>query len=444
MTGMGSTAIHPQDVAQRTRSYRWTSCPLGAGAQSAISVGMDADVIIIGGGLIGSTLALALARHELTSIVVDAADLDATTSAAFDGRASAIASASARMLRALGVGDVLDRDGCAIRAIRATDGTAPQFVHFDAGDAGDPLGIMVENRLLRAALLGAVRAAPEVTLLAPVQVASLVRDDHAATLTLGDGRVFRAPLAIAADGRRSPTRDAAGIRLANWKYPNAALVTMVAHSVPHGSVACEMFYPSGPLALLPMTDHGDGRARSAIVWTVDEKAAAGAKKLGPVALAAEIAARVDGTLGEIEVIAPQAVWPLGFHHAADYVIDRLALIGDAAHGIHPIAGQGLNMGFRDVAALTEVLVDGARTGLDLGSIDLLRRYPAWRRLDNSMVAAVTDGLNRLFAIPGSGASAFRRFGLAAVERIPPLKARFMAEARGETGELPALLRGELV
>ena len=409
---------------------------------------MNADTIIIGGGLIGSTLALALARHGLTSIVVDTADLETTTTAAFDGRASAIASASARMLRAIGVGEVLDAHGCAIRAIRATDGTAPQFVHFDAGAEGEPLGIMVENRLLRAALLDAVRAAPEVTLIAPATVTSLVCDDHAATLTLADGRSFRAPLAVAADGRRSATREAAGIRLASWTYPNAALVTMVAHSVPHGGVACELFYPSGPLALLPMTDHHDAdgstRPRSAIVWTVSEKAAAGARKLGPVALAAEIAARIDGTLGDVEVIAPQAVWPLGFHHATDYAIDRLALVGDAAHGIHPIAGQGLNMGFRDVAALTEVLVDGARTGLDLGSIDLLRRYPAWRRLDNSMVAAVTDGLNRLFAVPGRLPRAVRRFGLAAVERTPPLKARFMAEARGETGQLPALLRGELV
>ena len=405
---------------------------------------MNADVIIIGGGLIGSTLALALARHEVTSIVVDAQDLDATTTQAFDGRASAVASASARMLRALGLGEVLDTNGCAIRAIRVTDGTAPQFLHFDAGDAGDPLGIMLENRLLRTALLAAVRAAPEITLIAPAEVASLLRDDIAATLTLADGRVFTAPLAIAADGRKSKTRDAAGIRLAGWSYPNAALVSMVAHSVPHGSVACELFYPSGPLALLPMTDGEDGRPRSAIVWTVDASAAAGARKLGPKALAAEIAARIDGTLGEIEVIAPQAVWPLGYHHAASYTAQRLVLIGDAAHGIHPIAGQGLNMGFRDVAALAQVLVEAARTGQDLGAPDILKRYSGWRRLDNSMVGAVTDGLNRLFAVPGRLPAAVRRFGLAGVERIAPLKARFMAEARGETGTLPKLLKGELI
>ena len=414
---------------------------------------LQADVIIIGGGLVGSTLALALARHDISSIVVDAQDLDATVTMAFDGRASAVASASARMLRVLGLGDVLDDNGCAIRGIRVTDGTAPQFLHFDAGpggdaaktgNSGDPLGIMVENRLLRAGLLREVRACELVTLVAPATVASLVRDDHAATLTLADGRVFTAPLAIAADGRKSKTREAAGIRLTGWHYPNAALVTMVAHSVPHGNIACELFYPSGPMALLPMTDHSDGRPRSAIVWTVDDTAADGARKLGPRALAAEIAARVDGTLGEIEVIAPQAVWPLGFHHAASYEAQRLVLVGDAAHGIHPIAGQGLNMGFRDVAALAEVLVDASRTGQDLGSPDVLARYSAWRRLDNTMVSAVTDGLNRLFAVPGRLPSAIRRIGLAGVERIPPLKARFMAEARGETGKLPALLTGELI
>jgi len=405
---------------------------------------MDADVLIIGGGLIGSTVALALARHEVTSIVIDTVDLKTTLAAGFDGRASAIASASARMLRALGLGDVLTDHGCAIQAIRATEGTAPQFVHFDAGAGAEPLGTMLENRLLRQALMKAVSETPQIRVIAPAQVTSLVRDEHAARVTLADGEVVTAPLAIAADGRRSKTRDEAGIKIASWSYPHAALVTMVAHSEPHGRVACELFYPSGPLALLPMRDHVDGRPRSAIVWTVDSDAAAGARKLGPRALAAEIAARVDGTLGEIEVIAPQSVWPLGYHHAASYHVDRLVLAGDAAHGIHPIAGQGLNMGFRDVAALVQVLVEGVRTGQDIGHPDVLARYSAWRRLDNSMVGAVTDGLNRLFAVRGRGPALVRRLGLAAVERAGPLKARFMAEARGETGDMPALLQGQLV
>lgn len=405
---------------------------------------MKADVLIIGGGLIGSTTALALAAHEVSSIVIDTADLQTTLTAAFDGRASAIASASARMLKALGLSDVLDQHGCAIRAIRVTDGTAPQFLHFDAGEGNDPLGIMLENRLLRAALLRAVEANPHITLVAPATVQSLDRAEHAATLTLTDGRQFSAPLAIAADGRRSATRSTAGINIAAWSYPNNALVSMVAHSQPHHQIACELFYPSGPLALLPMIDHSDGRPRSAIVWTVDDTAAAGSAKLGPRALAAEIEKRVDGTLGHIEVIARQAVWPLGYHHASSYHAHRLVLVGDAAHGIHPIAGQGLNMGFRDVAALAQTLVEALRTGQDIGQPDTLARYSAWRRLDNSMVGAVTDGLNRLFALPGRPAAAIRRLGLAAVQRAGPLKSRFMAEARGETGDLPALLQRQLV
>jgi 2-octaprenyl-6-methoxyphenol hydroxylase len=293
-------------------------------------------------------------------------------------------------------------------------------------------------------LLRAVRDSGEVTLLAPVQMAGLVRDDHAATLTLADGRVFRAPLAVACDGRKSATREAAGIPIAQWSYPHAALITMVAHEVPHGGVACELFYPQGPLALLPMVDTDDGRPRSAMVWTVDGRHMAAAKKLGPRQLAAEIAERCDGTLGAIEVIAPQSVWPLGFHHAARYTDNRLLLVGDSAHGIHPIAGQGLNMGLRDVAAAAEVLTHAVRAGLDPGSPDVLAQVSAWRRFDNSLVCAVTDGLNRLFGLPGTAPSLVRRAGLSAVERLPPLKRFFMNQARGETGKLPALLKGELV
>ena len=405
---------------------------------------MHADVIIIGGGLVGSTLALALARHDVSSIVVDAQDLDSTTLPAFDGRATAVASASGRMLRALGLGDILDDHGCPIREIRVTDADHPQFLHFDAGEGNDPLGTMVENRWLRTGLLRAVRACPQVALLAPVTVANIARDDHAATLTLADGRVFRAPLVVACDGRRSATREAAGIPMATWQYDHAALITMVAHSVPHENIACELFYPSGPLALLPMRDTDDGRPRTAIVWTIERKHMEAAKKLGPKQLAAEIAARIDGTMGDVEVIAPQAVWPLGYHHAARYTDNRLLLLGDSAHGIHPIAGQGLNMGFRDVAAAAEVLTKAARSGLDLGSADVLAQISAWRRFDNSLVCAVTDGLNRLFAIPGRTPSRVRRLGLSAVERLPPLKRFFMNQARGETGKLPALLKGELV
>ncbi len=402
---------------------------------------MSTDVIIIGGGLVGMTLALALDAHGVSSAVVDAADLDATLTQAFDGRASAIASASARMFRAIGLGGVLDEHGGAIGGIRVTDGLSPLHLHFDAreGDSG-PLGYMLENRLLRAALLTAGRAAAHVALHAPARTASIERTMDGVTVTLAGGEVLTAPLLVAADGRRSALREAAGIRSSRWTYPNTAIVTMTAHTRAHGGIAAELFYPSGPFAVLPMRDD----LRSAIVWTVDAADAPGMLKLGPRGLAAEIARHTGGYLGDIEVIAPAASYPLSFHHAETYVAERLALIGDAAHGIHPIAGQGLNMGLRDVAALAEVLVDGARLGMDLGAPALLDRYDRWRRVDNMAVAAATDTLNRLFAVQGRAPAAVRRLGLAAVERIPALKRRFMAEARGETGQRPKLLTGELV
>ena len=411
---------------------------------------MATDTIIIGGGLVGMTLALALAHHGVTSAVVDAADLDATLTAGFDGRASAIASASAAMFRTIGLGAMMDAQSCAIHRIRVSDGTAGRPLVFDAladraegvAATGGALGFMIENRHLRAGLLAAGRATAGITLHAPATVAAIDRDATGVTVTLADGAMLTAPVLVAADGRRSKVRDGAGIAVARWSYPQTAIVTMIEHSTAHDHTAFELFYPTGPFAVLPMLDSETGANRSAIVWTVENAQAAGTLKLGPRALAAEIAKRAGGLLGTVTVIAPSAAWPLGYHHAADYTAERLVLIGDAAHGIHPIAGQGLNMGLRDVAALTEVLVDGARLGLDLGSGNVIDRYSAWRRLDNSMVGAVTDGLNRLFALRGSAPAAARRFGLAAVERVPMLKRRFMAEARGETGDRPKLLLGE--
>ena len=400
----------------------------------------NTDVIIIGGGLVGTTLALALGAHGVTSAVVDAADLDSTLTAAFDGRASAIASASAVMLTAIGLPNILDGTS-PIMEIRVTDGLSPQHLHFDSRDGSTgPLGYMIENRILRARLLEAVRAAAGIALHAPAEVASIDRAEAAVTVTLADGTVLTAPLLIAADGRRSKTRDAAGIRIARWSYPQTALVTMIEHERPHGDIAFELFYPTGPFAILPMAPG----TRSAVVWTVENADAAGYLKLGPRGLAAEIERRSGGFLGHVTVSAPAGSYPLGLHHAESYVAERLVLIGDAAHGIHPIAGQGLNMGLRDVAALTEVLVDAARLGLDLGAPAVSARYSAWRRLDNTLVVAVTDGLNRLFAVKGRGPAAIRRFGLSAVERVPALKRRFMAEARGETGTRPKLLLGERV
>ena len=399
------------------------------------------DVLISGGGLVGQALALALAHHGLSSQVVDPADPVATIAPGFDGRASAIASAIWRMFDVLGIADRLADHGCPIRAIRVSDGGKAGELDFVTASDDPALGTMVENRRLRLALAAAIADAPLVRLFMPAKVTDRAVDAHGVTLTLADGTRLTAPLLIVAEGRRSPTRDAAGFTIANWSYHHHAMIGAVAHAKPHGNVAHEIFFPSGPFALLPLVDDEQGRHRSAFVWTVSEKDGPGFAKLGTRGFTAELEKRAGGALGAMELVAPRMTYPLGFHHSAKIVADRIVLVGDAAHGIHPIAGQGLNLGLRDVAALTEVLVDGARTGLDLGDAALLARYQRWRGLDNLMVSLATDGLTRLFGVPGRTASAVRRAGLGAVQRLPALKRFFMDEARGEAGDLPRLLAG---
>jgi 2-octaprenyl-6-methoxyphenol hydroxylase len=398
---------------------------------------MQSDVIILGGGLVGLTLALALDAHGLTSTVVDPADPAAVLAPGFDGRASAIASASWRMLQAIGLGERLEGQGCAISQIRVSDGLKPGALDFEPPAEDGALGIMFENRLLRQTLHAAAAEAKHVELLMPARPAETVRGDHGVMVRLADGRELSAPLLIAAEGRNSPTRAAAGINVARWQYEHSAIIAAVEHEKPHGNVAYEIFYSEGPFAILPMLPGN----RSALVWSVAKDDAPGYLKLGPRGFVAELEKKMGGLLGRLELLAPLATYPLGFHHAGRITDQRLALVGDAAHGIHPIAGQGLNLGLRDAAALTEVLVEGARLGLDLGDAQLLKRYERWRSLDTFLVAASTDGLARLFGIPGDAASAVRRFGLSAVQRIAPLKSFFMAEARGEYGDRPKLLSG---
>jgi 2-octaprenyl-6-methoxyphenol hydroxylase len=400
-----------------------------------------ADVIILGGGLVGLTLAIALDRHGLSSIIVDPADPETQLTPQYDGRATAVASASWRMLDALGVAALLEGRGNPIEAIRVTDGLEPGGIRFDPPAGDDPLGIMVENRLLRAALRDCARSSQGVTLAMPARAADVVRDEAGVRVALEDGRLLVAPVLVGAEGRSSPTREAANIPIARWQYDHVALVMTVAHPLRHENVAYEIFYPSGPFAILPMLPGEDGRWRSAIVWSIPASDSEAMLDLPDRALAHEIEKRMGGFLGDVELAGPRSSYKLGFHHAATITARRLALVGDAAHGIHPIAGQGLNLGFRDAAALAQVLVEGARLGLDLGDAQLLDRYERWRSLDTLMVAAATDGLTRLFGIRGRAASAVRRFGMNAVDRIGPLKAMLMAEARGESGDLPLLLRG---
>jgi len=400
-----------------------------------------ADVIILGGGLVGLSLALALDRHGLSSLVVDPAQPETQVAPAYDGRATAVSSASWRMLETLGIAERLAGRTCPIRAIRVSEGLQPGGILFDPGEEDDPLGTMVENRLLRAALQEAAREAERIALIMPARSGDTVCDAAGVRVALEDGRLLAAPLLVAAEGRNSPTREAADIPLARWAYDHVAIVATIAHERPHGETAYEIFYPDGPFAILPMLAGEDGVPRSAIVWSVKARDAAPMLALPEGALAHEIEKRMGGFLGAVTLAGPRWNYPLGFHHAARITGQRLALAGDAAHGIHPIAGQGLNLGFRDAAALAEVLVEGARLGLDLGDAQLLDRYERWRSLDTFMVAMATDSLTRLYGVPGRAASALRRFGMGAVQRIGPLKARLMAEARGETGELPLLLRG---
>ncbi|CAN5157711.1 UbiH/UbiF/VisC/COQ6 family ubiquinone biosynthesis hydroxylase [soil metagenome] len=394
------------------------------------------DVLILGGGLVGLTTALALNAHGLTSVVVDPADPAKTLATGFDGRASAIASASWRMLEAIGVASRLEGQGCAIRRIEVRDGLTKKPLDFTPTD-GEALGTMVENRLVRRALYDAALASEHITLKTPANAISVDRGMGGVTATLDDGSIVAADLLIAAEGRNSPTRVAAGIRAAAWKYDHVAIISAFEHSIPHENVAHEIFYPAGPFALLPMLPGN----RSALVWSVSAKDAPAMLALSDHAFAVEAQKRTGGLVGELSALAPRSSYPLSFHHAAAITGERLVLVGDAAHGIHPIAGQGLNLGFRDVAALVEVLVDGSRLGLDLGDPQLLGRYQSWRSFDTLMVATATDTLTRLFGITGRPARAVRRFGLGAVQHIAPLKSMFMAEARGETGALPKLLQG---
>ena len=405
-----------------------------------------ADVIILGGGLVGLTLAAALDTGGVTSIVVDPAEPAAQAAAGYDGRATAVASASWRMLEAIGVAARLQdpgagAGGCAIDTIRVTEGLKPGGLTFEA-EPGDALGRMFENRALRGALRGRAAESGGVTLMTPAVPARTERDESGVVVTLADGAVLRAPLLVAADGRNSPMREAAGIRVARWRYEHSAIIATIEHDQPHGNVAYEIFYPSGPFAILPMlAAEAGGAHRSAIVWSVAACDGPATLGLPDRAFAHELEKRMGGFLGSVRIAAPRASYALGFHHAATITGQRLALVGDAAHGIHPIAGQGLNLGLRDVAALAQVLIEGARLGLDLGDAQLLGRYQRWRALDSFSIGFATDALTRLFGVRGGAASVVRNFGMGAIDRLGPLKSRLMEEARGSSGELPVLLRG---
>jgi 2-octaprenyl-6-methoxyphenol hydroxylase len=399
------------------------------------------DLLILGGGLVGMALALAAARKGLSSHVVDRADPAELTAEGFDGRASAISTASWNLFTNIGLADALEAHACPIAKIAVTDAMRPGRIDFAPEPHEGSLGRMFANRRLRLALFEAAAHEPLIAWHAPAAVTERTRGEFGVAATLADGTTLEASLMVAAEGRNSPTREEAGITVAKWDYRHRAIITVLGHERPHDNVAWEIFYPAGPFALLPLRDAADGAHRSALVWTVAERDAAGVLALSDRAFTAEVEKRMHGLMGAVSVAGPRSSYPLGFHHTARITAPRLALIGDAAHGIHPIAGQGLNLGLRDVGALVEVLAEGRRLGLDLGDTQLLSRYEKWRGLDSFMVALATDGLTRLFGIPGKVPSAIRRLGMSAVQRAPTLKRWFMDEARGMSGQLPELLKG---
>ncbi|MBT3395583.1 MAG: FAD-binding protein [Alphaproteobacteria bacterium] len=400
--------------------------------------GFDTDVLVVGGGLVGQSLAIALAQAGVSVHVVDRAVPETTLAPEHDGRASAISFASQQMLRAIGVwNDIAESQP--ILGIRVTDRNSPLHIHFDhKGLGGEPFGAMVENRHMRLGLHTTLKRTT-VRNTAPESLKSFVTNPFGVEATLESGDVVHARMLVAADGARSQTRDMAGIGTRGWSYDQWGIVTTVAHERPHEGIAHERFLNPGPFAILPLTGN-----RSSLVWTEAPAMAAEMVKLGDERFGEELRARFGDFLGEIRTIGPRWRYPLHLRLADSYVADRFALVGDAAHAMHPIAGQGLNLGLRDAAALAEVIVDAHRLGLDIASADVLARYERWRRLDGLTLLSVTDGLNKLFA-PNSGPVAWARdFGLAAVNQMPPVKQFFVNHARGTVGKLPKLLRGEQI
>jgi len=399
----------------------------------------DVELLIAGGGLIGQLLGVACAGSGLAVAIVDRQDPAALLADDFDGRSSAISYGSHKVLDAVGLWQEIAPDAEPIREIRVADGDSPLFLHYDHREleSGVPLGYIVENRILRRGLIDRVRSLPNLQFLAPLAVETVSTSALGATAALSDGRQIRARLVAAADGRESPLRHAVGIQTVEWQYPQTGIVTTVRHQRPHQGIAVEHFLPAGPFAILPMTGN-----RSSIVWTERAELAPRLVDLSNAAFAAELAARFGDFLGAVEPIGPHWTYPLNLLLAEKYVATRLALIGEAAHTIHPIAGQGLNLGIRDVAALAELVIDARRLGLDIGDETVLLRYQQWRRFDALALAAVTDSLNRLFSNSLRPVQLARDFGLAAVNRFPPLKRLLMRDAMGIVGDLPRLVRGE--
>ncbi len=409
------------------------------------------DVAIAGGGLAGLTLGLALHKAGVSTLLVDALPLDARTAPDFDGRASALAYTSWRMLETVGAarhmgGDVQRIEDILVVDGRAYDGVKPggpgdHALHFDRreihpGDQGEPLGWMAENRHTRLALAKEIEASG-LTVLHPRRVLGMSARSDGATLHLDGGDEIAAALVVACDGRFSTLREQAGIRTVGRRYDQKGIVLTVEHEKSHEGVAYEFFMPAGPFAILPLPGN-----RSSLVWTERTKAAEALMAMDAAGFQEALEARFGDFLGAVKPVGPKWGYPLGLLGAERYVADRMALVGDAARAIHPIAGQGFNLGVRDAAALAETIVEAKRAGLDPGSEAALAGYERWRKLDSALLSVGTDVFNQFFSNDITPVRAVREFGLGLVDRIKPARKFFMRQAGGATGDLPQLLRGE--
>ena len=412
----------------------------------------DGDVVISGGGLAGMTLALAMDQAGLSVALVDALEISDQLAPEFDGRASALAYTSWRMFEALGVAEHLQPFTQRIEHILVCDGRplggtrpggpGPHTLHFDReeispGPDGEPLGWMAENRHSRQALIKAMQARKGIVLVSPARADRYEPGPNSADLVLADGRVLSGKLVVACDGRFSQLRGQTRIRTAGWRYGQKGIVATVRHAEPHNGVAYEYFLPSGPFAILPLPDN-----RASLVWTEPDAVADALKSAPDAVFQEELEARFGDFLGAVAPEGPRFTYPLALSFAESFIDDRIAFVGDAARGIHPLAGQGFNLGIRDAAALAEVCGEAKRVGLDIGSVTTLRRYADWRRFDSATLAAGTDMFNRLFSNDFEPLRQIRGLGLSLVDKIPAARKFFMRQAGGETGDPPRLLKGE--
>ncbi|GAB5436036.1 MAG: FAD-dependent monooxygenase [Falsiruegeria mediterranea] len=406
---------------------------------------MTSDIVIVGGGLNGPALALALTATGHSVTVIDALPVKTRKNAAFDGRSYALALASQRLLQAIGVWEAVEDHAQPMLEIKVTDGHAgagpsPFFMHFDHAELEEgPMGYMVEDRHLRRAFMDVMAADPMITQINGKSVVAQEVSQAGVSVTLDDGTEVTGKLLVGSDGRKSGTATRAGIKRTGWDYGQTALVCAIEHELPHHGVAHQFFMPPGPLAILPLTGN-----RSSIVWSERTDMAHRINAMEPEDYMQVLRPRFGNFLGQIKLAGNRFTYPLNLTVANSFVGDRLALVGDAAHGMHPIAGQGLNAGLRDVAALAEVLTLAGRRGEDLASQLVLERYQQWRRFDTATLALATDTFNRLFSNDNPLLRLGRDIGMGIIGSLPGLRRGFVREAAGLTGDLPKLMQGRAI